>query len=202
MPPRSTRWLCTAILTFVLLVSGCASDEVGIAAPDRSPVQSQISVAAPAGDVAPAQPEYIELRSSDGTTYLSSPIHPDPLYRGGESGQVLNPVDELPAWWAESGMPGTSTEQTVVVAGHNYSKRDAPFKALRVVTPGDTVVLRTASGTLEYAVESVGPLPKGSLLADNELRRSVPGRLILANCDVQGGEPTDDNFVVVAQLVR
>ena len=202
MPPRNTCWLSAAILTFVLLVSGCASDEVGIAAPDRSPVQSQISVAAPASDIAPAAPEHIELRSSDGTTYLSSPIHPDPLYRGGESGQVLNPVDELPAWWAESGMPGTSTEQTVVVAGHNYSKRDAPFKALRVVTPGDTVVLRTADGVLEYTVESVGPLPKGSLLADNELRRSVPGRLILANCDVQGGEPTDDNYVVVAQLVR
>ena len=202
MPPRNNRWLWTAILAFVLLVSGCASDEAGIAAPDRSPVQSQISGAAPAGDVAPSQPEYIELRSSDGSTYLSSPIHPDPLYRGGESGQVLDPVDEQPAWWAESGMPGTSTEQTVVVAGHNYSKRDAPFKALRVVTPGDTVVLRTASGTLEYAVETVGPLPKGSLLADNELRKSVPGRLILANCDVQGGEPTDDNFVVVAQLVR
>ncbi|KJV02552.1 MAG: class F sortase [Rhodococcus sp.] len=202
MPPRNTRWLWTAILTFVLLVSGCASDEVGIAAPDRSPVQSQISGAAPTGDVAPSRPEYIELRSADGSTYLSSPIHPDPLYRGGESGQVLNPVDELPAWWAESGMPGTDTEQTVVVAGHNYSKRDAPFKALRVVTPGDTVVLRTATGTVEYAVESVGPLPKGSLLADNDLRKSVPGRLILANCDVQGGEPTDDNFVVVAQLIR
>jgi hypothetical protein len=202
MPPRNTRWLWTAILTFVLLVSGCASDEVGVAAPDRSPVQSQISGAAPTGDVAPSRPEYIELRSAGGSTYLSSPIHPDPLYRGGESGQVLNPVDELPAWWAESGMPGTSTEQTVVVAGHNYSKRDAPFKALRVVTPGDTVVLRTATGTVEYAVESVGPLPKGSLLADNELRKSVPGRLILANCDVQGGEPTDDNFVVVAQLIR
>ncbi|MDI9932508.1 class F sortase [Rhodococcus sp. IEGM 1354] len=202
MPPRNTRWLWTAILTFVLLVSGCASDEVGIAAPDRSPVQSQISGAAPTGDVAPSRPEYIELRSADGSTYLSSPIHPDPLYRGGESGQVLNPVDELPAWWAESGMPGTGTEQTVVVAGHNYSKRDAPFKALRVVTPGDTVVLRTATGTMEYAVESVGPLPKGSLLADNDLRKSVPGRLILANCDVQGGEPTDDNFVVVAQLVH
>ncbi|MDP9637988.1 MULTISPECIES: class F sortase [Nocardiaceae] len=165
-------------------------------------MQSQISGAAPTGDVAPSRPEYIELRSADGSTYLSSPIHPDPLYRGGESGQVLNPVDELPAWWAESGMPGTDTEQTVVVAGHNYSKRDAPFKALRVVTPGDTVVLRTSSGTLEYAVETVGPLPKGSLLADNELRKSVPGRLILANCDVQGGEPTDDNFVVVAQLIR
>jgi LPXTG-site transpeptidase (sortase) family protein len=202
MPPRNTRWLWTAILTFVLLVSGCASIEVGIAAPDRSPVQSQISGAAPTGDVAPSRPEYIELRSADGSTYLSSPIHPDPLYRGGESGQVLNPVDELPAWWAESGMPGTDTEQTVVVAGHNYSKRDAPFKALRVVTPGDTVVLRTATGTVEYAVESVGPLPKGSLLADNDLRKSVPGRLILANCDVQGGEPTDDNFVVVAQLIR
>lgn len=202
MPPRSNRRLRTAILAFALLASGCASDEVGIAAPDRSPVRPQIAAAAPVGDVAPAQPDYIELRSSDGTTYSSSPIHPDPLYRGGVSGQILNPVDELPAWWAESGMPGSGTEQTVVVAGHNYSRRDAPFKALRVVSPGDTVVLRTANGTLEYSVDSVGPLPKGSLLADNELRRTVPGRLILANCDVQGGEPTDDNFVVVAQLLH
>ncbi len=150
--------------------------------------------------VSPAQPEDIELRSPDGTVYMSSAVNPDGLYRGGESGQVLNPVDELPAWWAESGLPGTDTEQTVVVVGHNYAKRDAPFKALAAVQPGDTAVLQTSTGTLEYAVETVGPLPKGSLLGDSDLRRSVPGRLILANCDVRNGEPTNDNYIIVAQL--
>ncbi|MGA9870547.1 MAG: class F sortase [Rhodococcus sp. (in: high G+C Gram-positive bacteria)] len=188
-------------LALVGLVSGCSSAEPDPVAADRSAVEPRITVAPSAGaPVEAAQPEWIELRSGDDTTYLSSPVKPEGLYRGGESGQVLNPVDELPAWWAESGLPGTDTQQTVVVVGHNYSKKDAPFKALGVVQPGDAVVLGTPTGTLRYNVETVGPLPKGSLLGDNELRRSVPGRLILANCDVRGGEPTDDNYIVVAQL--
>jgi hypothetical protein len=168
-----------------------------VAPPDRSPVQAVIPAVSDV-PVEPAQPLAIELRSASGDTYLSSPINPDGLYR--DSNQVLNPVDALPAWWAESGLPGTDTQETVVVVGHNYSKRDAPFKALRVVQPGDRVVLRLPTGVLEYAVQRVGPLPKGSLLADNDLRESVPGRLILANCDVQNGEPTDDNYIVVAEL--
>lgn len=155
----------------------------------------------PGVSIEAAQPNWIELRSADNTTYMSSTVNPDGLYRGGASGQVLNPVDERPAWWAESGLPGTDSQQTVVVVGHNYSTKDAPFQALRVVQTGDTVVLETAGGTLEYGVESVGPLPKGSLLGANELRANVPGRLILANCDVIDGESTDDNYIVVAQLL-
>ncbi len=164
-------------------------------------MESRITVTPPSGaEVAAAQPNWIELKAADGTTYMSSTINPDGLYRGGESGQVLDPVDERPAWWAESGVPGTDTQQTAVVVGHNYSQREAPFRALGVAQPGDTVALDTANGTLTYTVERVGPLPKGSLLGDNELRESVPGRLILANCDVRDGEPTDDNYIVVAQL--
>ncbi|AYJ51258.1 class F sortase [Rhodococcus sp. P1Y] len=184
-------------LGLTLLVAGCATSEPAPAAPDRSSVESRISVAPPS-PVEPAQPSWIELRSADGATYLSSPVNPEGLFR--DENQVLNPVDELPAWWAESGLPGTDTQQTVVIAGHNYSKRDAPFKSLSVVQPGDDVVLQTPGGVLEYSVDTVGPLPKGSLLSDNDLRTQVPGRLILANCDVRGGEPTNDNFIVVAQL--
>ncbi len=165
--------------------------------PDRSAVESRISVAPPA-PVAPAQPDWIELRSADSVTYMSSPVDPEGLFRN--SDQVLNPVDELPAWWAESGLPGTDTQETVVVVGHNYSKRDAPFKALGVAQPGDEIVLRTSSGVLRYSVDTVGPLPKGSLLSDNDLRAQVPGRLILANCDVRNGEPTNDNYIVVAHV--
>jgi Sortase domain len=187
----------TFAVAALVLVSGCADTESAPPPADRSAVDSRISSTADVV-VAPAQPEDIELRSPDGVTYMSSPLSPDGLYRN--SDQVLNPVDELPAWWAESGLPGTDTQETVVVAGHNYSKRDAPFKALSVMQPGDVAVLETANGTLEYTVESVGPLPKGSLLGDNDLRQQVPGRLILANCDVRNGEPTNDNFIVVAQL--
>ncbi|WP_283472792.1 class F sortase [Rhodococcus sp. H29-C3] len=197
---RRSIWVTTAAL--LIAVSGCASDGSDVSGPSRESVEAQISAPSPtAAVVDPAQPDAIELRSSDGVTYMSSPVNPDGLFRGGDSGQVLNPVDERPAWWAESGLPGTDAQQTVVVVGHNYSKKDAPFKALGVAQPGDRVVLDTPNGILEYAVESVGPLPKGSLLGDNDLRRSVPGRLILANCDVRGGEPTNDNFIVVAQLL-
>lgn len=186
--------MLTAALLLVL-ASGCG--EPVAAPPDRSPVQQLIDASTPQRFVAPAVPEHIELRTAAGDTYLSSPLHPEPLWR---SGQRLDPVDERPVWWAESGMPGTGTTQTAVVVGHNYSRSSAPFRALRVVLPGDRVVLRTGAGVLDYTVETAGPLRKGSLLGDHELREPVAGRLILANCDVRDGEPTDDNFVVVAQL--
>lgn len=160
---------------------------------------SHIAAAAESVVIDPAEPTDIELRSADGVTYLSSPLYPEKLMR---DGQKLNPVNELPVWWGESGLPGTETTQTVLIAGHNYSKRIAPFRALRVVQPGDHVLLRTPNGVLEYAVQSAGPLAKGSLLAQNDLRKPVAGRLILANCDVVDGEPTDNNYIVIAQLVR
>ena len=202
MTVRATRLRSaglSAVAILALLVSGCSGENAG-SLPDRSPVQSHIAAAPASVTVDPAEPERIELRSASGVTYLSSPLHSEKLMRGGESGQQLNPVDELPVWWGESGMPGTSTTQTVVVVGHNYTTREAPFRALRVVEPGDRILLGTPNGTLEYDVETVGPLHKGSLLGAHELRESVPGRLILANCDVVEGESTDDNYVVIAQL--
>ncbi|MCJ0906366.1 sortase domain-bontaining protein [Rhodococcus sp. ARC_M6] len=189
-----------AVAALAILVPGCSGVGAGLL-PDRSPVESHIAAPPASTTVEPAEPDHIELRSPDGVTYLSSPLHPEKLMRGGESGQQLNPVDELPVWWGESGMPGTSATQTVVVVGHNYSTRVAPFRALGVVEPGDRVVLSTSAGVLEYSVETAGPLHKGTLLGVHELRDSVAGRLILANCDVRDGEPTDDNYIVVAQLV-
>ncbi|MEU8898378.1 sortase [Nocardia sp. NPDC048505] len=195
------NWLLIAVLAAAL--AGCGTDEVSLPPPDRAPVPAQLADATPAGTVvAPAEPTAIELRAATGETYLSSPLYPEKLMRGGASGQQLNPVNELPVWWGESGVPGTETEQTVLVAGHNYSKRAAPFRALRVVRPGDRVLLRTPNGVLEYTVQSAGPLRKGALLSDNELRKAVPGRLILANCDVVDGEPTDNNYLVIAQLAQ
>lgn len=188
-------------IALVASVSACSGTGAGTS-PDRSPVESHIAAPPASVIVAAAEPDHIELRSPDGVTYLSSPLHAEKLMRGGVSGQQLNPADELPVWWGESGMPATAATQTVVVVGHNYSTRDAPFRALRVVEPGDSVVLNSSAGVLEYVVESAGPLRKGSLTGAHELRDSVAGRLILANCDVRDGEPTDDNYIVVAQLVR
>ncbi|GAA3141560.1 hypothetical protein GCM10020255_018240 [Rhodococcus baikonurensis] len=163
-------------------------------------MQSHIAAAPASVTVDPAEPERIELRSASGVTYLSSPLHLEKLVRGGESGQQLNPVDELPVWWGESGMPGTSTTQTVVVVGHNFTTREAPFRALRGGARRSRPAEHTERGARKYEVETVGPLHKGSLLGTHELRESVPGRLILANCDVVEGESTDDNYVVIAQL--
>lgn len=180
------------------VLSGCSGHGAAEPPPDRAPVESLIAAPSAHVIVEPAEPHQIELRTAAGETYLSSPLHPERLMRGGDR---LDPVDELPVWWGESGMPGTAATQTVVVVGHNYTERDAPFRALRIVEPGDRVALGTPNGVLEYRVETVGPLPKGSLLGEHQLRQQVPGRLILANCDVLGGESTNDNYVVVAQLI-
>ena len=192
----------SALLASALVVgaalTGCGA-YTSVSAPARSAVSSQLA-AEPSSVIAPAPPNLVELRTPDGVTYLSAEMYPDPIVRGGSTGQELNPADERPAWWGESGMPGTETAETVVVAGHNYSSRVAPFRALEAVAPDDTVLLRTPNGVLSYGVQTVGPLPKGSLLGDDELRAQVPGRLILANCDVRNGEPTANNYVVVAQL--
>lgn len=189
-------WIAAVALTGAM--SGCSGDWVGAPPPDRAPVESLLAVPPALAVIEPAEPRHIELRSAAGETYLSSELYPERLMR---SGDRLDPVDELPVWWGESGMPGTAATETVVVVGHNYSEHDAPFRALRVVEPGDRVALSTANGVLEYEVETVGPLPKGSLLGDHSLRQQVPGRLILANCDVREGKPTEDNYVVVAQLI-
>lgn len=198
---RARRNSAVASLTVALaaLILSCAPTLVQ-AEPDRSPVDSHIAVSP--GPVASAEPDHIELRSASGAAYLSSAMHAEKLMRGGESGQQLNPVDELPVWWGESAMPGTSAAGTVVVVGHNYTARPAPFRALRAVQPGDRVVLGTPNGVLEYAVDSAEPLPKGSLLGAHPLRESIPGRLVLANCDVREGEATDDNFIVTAHLLE
>ncbi|MEU0542183.1 class F sortase [Nocardia sp. NPDC005978] len=195
--PRARHWLVGAAA--IALIAGCSSEPEALPPPDRSAVPSHIDAVASDPAVAPAEPTAIELRSPAGETYLSSPLNPEKLMR---VGQRLNPVNELPVWWGESGLPGTDTKETVLVAGHNYSKRVAPFRALRVVQPGDAVLLRTPNGVLRYTVERTTPLPKGSLLSQNELRDHVPGRLILANCDVVDGEPTDNNYLVIAQLDR
>lgn len=196
MSARRAPGVAVAVALLCLLPA-CA--DPGAAEADRSPVPSQIVAAAPAF-VAPAAPDRVELRTAAGQTYLSAALHPEPLRRGGAGGTRLDPLDARPVWWDESGVPGTATTDTVVVVGHNYARTPAPFRALGVVEPGDRVLLRTPEGVLDYAVESVGPLPKGSLLGDHELRKQVAGRLILANCDVRDGTPTDDNYVVVAQL--
>ena len=177
-------------------MSGCAG--AGAPAPDRTLVESHIAAPPAGATVAPAPPRHIELRSAAGETYMSSVLHPEELLRVGDR---LDPVDELPVWWGESGLPGTSAEETVVVVGHNYTSRDAPFRALRLVRPGDRVGLSTANGDLEYEVTDVGMLAKGSLLGEHALREQVPGRLLLANCDVRDGKATEDNFFVVAQLL-
>ncbi|MGV9409837.1 class F sortase [Nocardia sp. NPDC003693] len=195
--PRARLWLVGAAA--IALIAGCSSESATLPPPDRSPVPSRIEATAAAGVIAPAEPTAIELRSPAGETYLSSPLNAEKLMR---VGQRLNPVNELPVWWGESGVPGTDTKETVLVAGHNYSKRVAPFRSLRVVQPGDLVLLSTPNGVLRYTVERTTPLPKGSLLSQNELRDHVPGRLILANCDVVDGEPTDNNYLVIAQLER
>lgn len=191
---RPGRALAAATSILAALLIGCAPT------PASAPGQPQATVSVFAGGE--AWPVRVEVRSQDGSPVLASGLHPQGVVRTGAGEAILDPVDERPAWWSESGLPVKDAQETVVIVGHNYNDRTAPFAALRDVVPGDEVIVRTSAGALRYQVERVEPLAKGALLGEHELRQHVPGRLILANCDVRDGVDTGDNYLVIAQFMH
>ncbi|WP_064442391.1 sortase domain-containing protein [Hoyosella altamirensis] len=190
-----------AALALVLSAAGCSQDEE--IDPVNDWVSASIGQSAPHDEevtAEPGEPRRIAFARPDGETYFASDIYPDPVYRGGPDGTELNPDTELPVRWAEAGLPGTGTGETVVIVGHNYSDRITPFHHLRDVSVDDGIVLDLGHAVLTYRVEAVYAIEKGALLGEHQLRQHTAGRLVLANCDVLDGFDTGDNYMVVAQL--
>ncbi|AEF41161.1 sortase family protein [Hoyosella subflava] len=195
------RALAAALAFSALSAAGCSRNT------ETDPVNDWVS--APIGQPAPhdeaavaepGEPRRIAFARPDGETYFASDIYPDPVYRGGPDGTELNPDTELPVRWAEAGLPGAETGETVVVVGHNYTDRIAPFHHLRDVSIDDGIILDLGHAVLTYRVEAVHAIEKGTMLGEHHLRQHTAGRLVLANCDVLDGSGTGDNYLVVAQL--
>jgi LPXTG-site transpeptidase (sortase) family protein len=149
-----------------------------------------------AGQVPPGWPVWIEIPGKlDRTDMNPEGVAPGP--------KGIDPVDNRPAFRADSNYPGSNSKGTSFVYGHNYTDSSGafvPFSTLELVEPGDTIVLGTVNGELTYVVDKTLTVPKSELETRDDVYENVPNRLVLITCDTIGGEDTFDNEIVFAQL--
>ncbi|MHA7277232.1 class F sortase [Arthrobacter sp. HLT1-21] len=99
------------------------------------------------------------------------------------SSQSIVPPLTVDAYWLTSfGTPGLASEDTTYITGHSWEGRDAPFNRLSTEAEvGDSIVLTTETGVLDYVIDSVTTHDKNTL-KDSEIWDIVPNRLVLISC--------------------
>lgn len=98
------------------------------------------------------------------------------------SQSIVPPLTEDAYWLTSFGTPGLASEDTTYVTGHSWEGRDAPFNRLSThAEVGDSIVLTTETGVLDYIIDSVTTLDKNTL-KDSEIWDIVPNRLVLISC--------------------
>ncbi|MGZ4501626.1 MAG: class F sortase [Nocardioidaceae bacterium] len=121
------------------------------------------------------------------------------------AGGVLEPPSDpqVLGWWSAGAAPGAATGGALVT-GHTVHTGGGAFDHLDALRPGDPVTIRTARGTIRYAVRSVTVYRKASLArhARQVFSQSGPGRLVLVTCDDWTGTEYLSNAVVVADRSR
>lgn len=119
-------------------------------------------------------------------------------------GDVDPPALQPTYWITDRGVaPGTDANNTVYLACHSWSKGDAPCNVVsHAAASGQHVLVTTANGTLDYVIQMTHLYSKnGEFKNSAEVRRIVPGRLVLVTCLLgPDGGTTTENFVVFAQL--
>jgi LPXTG-site transpeptidase (sortase) family protein len=105
------------------------------------------------------------------------------------------------AWWTGGGMPASHADNTVYLYGHTWTA-PAVFNRVTELGRGDTVLVTTRTGRLEYVVEQTFTVAKPALDDHPLVREAHPGRLLLIGCYRATGreEHTTRNVVVVAHL--
>ncbi|MBG6184302.1 hypothetical protein IWX65_002275 [Arthrobacter sp. CAN_A214] len=89
------------------------------------------------------------------------PLTPTVTDIAGQS--TVPPFTDDGYWLTPYGTPGTGSANTTHLAGHSWEGRDAPFNRCSTETDiGDTVVLTTATGSMNYVVDSVTTHDKDS----------------------------------------
>jgi sortase (surface protein transpeptidase) len=102
-------------------------------------------------------------------------------------------------WWADGAEPGAG-RGSALIAGHTVHTGGGALDDLEDVRRGDTIVVRTDHGTLDYVVRSVHVYRKGRIAADARqlFSQTVPGRLVVLTCEDWDGERYLSNVVVTA----
>ena len=157
-----------------------------IAAPASAPATSsqspspEASTPAPEVTLPPASaPQKLSIESAD----ISVPVLPLTPTDADLAAQSLVPPETLDGYWLTNyGAPGEGSENTVYITGHSWEDRDSPFNRLSSeVEVGDSVVLTTAEGKINYVVDSVTTHNKDTL-KNSDIWNIVPNRLVLISC--------------------
>lgn len=88
---------------------------------------------------------------------------------------------------------------TTYIVGHSWVGQDAPFNRLsNAAAPGDRLTVLTATGSVDYQVDTVTAHSKLTL-RNSDIWNVVPNRLVLISCHTD--DPWGTNIVVVASAV-
>ena len=119
-----------------------------------------------------------------------------PLQPDAESQSIVPPETMDGYWLSTFGSPGAGSTNTTYIIGHSWEGLDAPFNHLSsAAAPGDRFAVTTATGVVEYTVDSVATYTK-STLKDSSVWTAVPNRLVLISCYTE--DLWGENLVVTA----
>jgi LPXTG-site transpeptidase (sortase) family protein len=118
-----------------------------------------------------------------------------------EDGALTPPSDPAQVgWWTGGARPGASAG-AAVVTGHTVRAGGGAFDDLETLAAGDEVVVRSGTGAVAYAVDTVEVLSRAELARRSAslFSRTGPGRLVLVTCEDWDGTAYRSNVVVTAR---
>jgi LPXTG-site transpeptidase (sortase) family protein len=127
-----------------------------------------------------------------------------PVVPIGAPGRVLTPPSDPQTlgWWQDGAVPGAA-QGGALITGHTVHTGGGALDDLEKLRQGDRVIVRTAEGTIRYAVTGTTIYRKATLARDAErvFRQSGPGRLVLITCEDWTGSTYLSNVVVFADPI-
>ena len=148
-------------------------------APTPPPSPNPVPTTAPATEPAASPPGWLTVEAA-GIDQSILPLTPSEEEFASQS--IVPPLTEDAYWLTSFGTPGKASEDTTYITGHSWEGRDAPFNRLSTdVEVGDSIVLTTETGVLNYVIDSITTLDKNTL-KDSEIWDIMPNRLVVISC--------------------
>lgn len=119
-------------------------------------------------------------------------------------GTLVPPADpRVVGWWSGGALPGAA-KGSVVITGHTVHRGGGAFDDLDRLRVGDTVVVSTVTGRVDYLVASVTIYRKRALAqhAAAVFDQRTAGRLVLVTCEDWNGSTYLSNAVVIGRKHR
>lgn len=171
--------------------------------PTLTPISSSASPPSPAPvDIPPGMPTSLTVKTQAATLIDHVPMDPNQLTVRSDGG--VHPGDQPGLYVANgtSSLPATQQQGTVIIGCHALANPPMVCNPLMQLTPDDVqhsqVILGMPQGELVYNIEAIYLVDKTDLPTQHALADNRPGRVELITCDVEGGNNTFQNRIVVA----